>query len=321
MNYIIFDLEWNQSPRGKDGENPKIPFEILEIGAVKVNNKGQILDTFRRIIKPQIYNELHYIIRDITGFTMKQLRKGDSFKRVASDFLDWCGDEYMFCTWGSLDVFELLRNMDYYHMDLPNKSVYYINLQKIYSLMYENSATVSRSLEYAVEYLHIPISTGFHRAMEDAMYTALVFAKLDISVIEANFSIDCYVHPATKDDEFTQVFHDCSKYLSIEFENKNDALKDKDVSSTICYKCGRRTRKKIRWFSDNAKTYYCLAHCPEHGYISGQIRMKKGHGDNCFVIKKLMITDDIGADNIRQKQQDIKERRKRKRNANRANQQ
>lgn len=38
MNYIVFDLEWNQCPYGKDKENQR-PFEIIEIGAVKLNGK------------------------------------------------------------------------------------------------------------------------------------------------------------------------------------------------------------------------------------------------------------------------------------------
>ena len=37
MNYIVFDLEWNQCPYGKGQENERIPFEIIEIGAVKVH--------------------------------------------------------------------------------------------------------------------------------------------------------------------------------------------------------------------------------------------------------------------------------------------
>ena len=36
MDYVIFDLEWNQCPYGKGKENPKLPFEIIEIGAVKM---------------------------------------------------------------------------------------------------------------------------------------------------------------------------------------------------------------------------------------------------------------------------------------------
>ena len=38
MNYIVFDLEWNQCPYGKDRENKRLPFEIIEFGAVKLDD-------------------------------------------------------------------------------------------------------------------------------------------------------------------------------------------------------------------------------------------------------------------------------------------
>ena len=44
MEYVIFDLEWNQSPYGQSGEHPRMPFEIIEIGAVKLNDQFEIID-------------------------------------------------------------------------------------------------------------------------------------------------------------------------------------------------------------------------------------------------------------------------------------
>ena len=34
--FIVLDLEWNQSPAGKEGSMNRLPFEIIEIGAVKL---------------------------------------------------------------------------------------------------------------------------------------------------------------------------------------------------------------------------------------------------------------------------------------------
>ena len=31
MNYVVFDLEWNQCPYGKEREVRRLPFEIIEI--------------------------------------------------------------------------------------------------------------------------------------------------------------------------------------------------------------------------------------------------------------------------------------------------
>ena len=37
MNYIVLDLEWNQGR--KDSKNSKrLPFEVIEIGATKLDN-------------------------------------------------------------------------------------------------------------------------------------------------------------------------------------------------------------------------------------------------------------------------------------------
>ena len=47
MNYIVFDLEWNQSNTGKEPECGILPFEVIEIGAVKLNNDLESIGKFR----------------------------------------------------------------------------------------------------------------------------------------------------------------------------------------------------------------------------------------------------------------------------------
>ena len=37
--------------------------------------------------------------------------EGEDFVRAMTEFLEWCGDDYRFCTWGSMDLTELQRNM------------------------------------------------------------------------------------------------------------------------------------------------------------------------------------------------------------------
>ena len=54
MNYIVFDLEWNQCPYGKERENDKLPFEIIEIGAVKLNEQFEIIDNFQCLVQPMV---------------------------------------------------------------------------------------------------------------------------------------------------------------------------------------------------------------------------------------------------------------------------
>ena len=118
MNYIVFDLEWNQSPIGQAGEHPRMPFEIIEIGAVKLDENYSIVDEFSRLVKPRIYTKLHKIIKQMLSYDEKDLKRdGVPFKQACSEFLKWCGEDSVFCTWGPSDLYYLQNNMDFYYMD------------------------------------------------------------------------------------------------------------------------------------------------------------------------------------------------------------
>ena len=104
MNYIVFDLEWNQSPGGKKYSNSRLPFEIIEIGAVKMNEQREVVDVFQRLVKPQVYNWIHDSIHEVIHVDYKDLADGEPFQQAVREFLKWCGEEYVFCTWGNQDV-------------------------------------------------------------------------------------------------------------------------------------------------------------------------------------------------------------------------
>ena len=61
MEYIVLDLEWNQSNTGKEDAVEKLPFEIIEIGAIKLNKERVMVSEFNELIKPQVYHEMHKI--------------------------------------------------------------------------------------------------------------------------------------------------------------------------------------------------------------------------------------------------------------------
>ena len=109
MNYIILDLEWNQSAKGKNYENKKIPFEIIQIGAVKLNEKGEIQDTFNCVVRPTVYKKLHSAVKEVVALTDQELKEGVSFQEAFMHLMQFCEDEYIFCTWGSQDLCSIIR--------------------------------------------------------------------------------------------------------------------------------------------------------------------------------------------------------------------
>ena len=74
MNYIVFDLEWNQCPYGKDKENQRLPFEIIEIGAVKLSENKEMTGEFHLLVRPMVYKKLHFKMEEIMDMDLKQLK-------------------------------------------------------------------------------------------------------------------------------------------------------------------------------------------------------------------------------------------------------
>lgn len=313
MNYIVFDLEWNQSPDGKEYANKEIPFEIIEIGAVKLDSEFNIVSVFEKVIRPQIYQELHHKIKEMLDISSEDLEKGVTFVQAFQEFISWCGDNYVFCTWGNMDLLELQRNMNYYNIQNTFEfPLVYYDLQKLFSILYEDGKS-RRTLEYAVQLLKLEESASYHRAVNDAKYTAQVAINMDFSKAKQYYSIDYYTIPQDKEHEIYAVYDNYEKYISRGFEVREDIIYDKTVSSVKCYKCGRNCKKLIKWFSNNNKSYYGLFSCAEHGYMKGRIRTNQNDSGMFFAIKILKLTDEDGADKIRDRQKINRERRKRKR--------
>lgn len=284
MNYIVLDLEWNQSNTGKEQEVKEIPFEIIDIGAVKLDKQRKVTDVYNQLVKPTVYEQMHLITGNLIHLHMKDLENGKPFTEAMELFLSWCGENFIFCTWGPLDLYELQRNMHYYQMEpLSDKPIRFLDVQKLFSIAYEDKKT-RRSLEYAIDYLKIEKDVPFHRAYSDAHYTAEILSLIDESVLE-NYSIDTYILPKTRQDEVHVMFHDYMKYISREFPDKQKAMEDKEVTSTKCYLCRRNIRKKIRWFTPNGKHYYSISLCPVHGYMKSKIRIRKSGNDKVYVVK------------------------------------
>ena len=114
-------------------------FEIVEIGAIKLNEKRQKIGEFSRLIKPQVHTQMHKITGKLIHLSMEDLEKGDLFQDAAKDFLEWCGDDPKFCTWGPLDLREFQCNLDFFNLPLlSDRPLAFYDVQKLYSLAFDD---------------------------------------------------------------------------------------------------------------------------------------------------------------------------------------
>ena len=309
MNYIVLDLEWNQSSDGKEEESKLLPFEIVEIGAIRLNSERQMVSEFSELIKPQVYHEMHHITRKLIHLQMDQLEHGRPFAEVAEQFFEWCGEDPVFCTWGAMDLTELQRNLSYYGMQtLADGPFPFLDVQKLFSIGFEDRKS-RRSLEYAIDYLKIEKDIPFHRAFSDAYYTAKVLALLNQEVLR-NYSYDVFHIPKDKQSEIHVQFDTYAKYISRGFADKAQAMEDRTVSSTKCYLCRRSLRRKIRWFTPNGKHYYCVSYCDRHGYMKSKVRMRKSEDKMVYVVKTEKFITEAEVEAIRDKQKKSKDYKK-----------
>ena len=286
MNYIILDLEWNQGPH-KSGSSDLPTFEIIEIGAVKLNEQFQIVDSYQSLVKPQLYNIMHKYTAEIVNLNMADLQDARCFPEVAAEFLDWCGKEYLFCIWGVQDLTEFQKNMDYYQMEpLSNGPMKYYDVQKLYSLACEDGKSRA-SLSHVVEVENmLEEEVPFHRAFGDAYYTARIFQKIKNSNLLERISFDTYRVPMSKKEQILWKFDNYTKFISQGYEEKAELMANKNISCIRCIFCEKALRKKIPWYTpNNGKHYYTVGKCSEHGFMKGKIRVRKTKDDKYYVVK------------------------------------
>ena len=183
MNYIVVDLEWNQAMSSKSSVFNKLPIklrgEIIEIGAVRLDENLQPAEEFTIDVKPVYFKRMHYKVKKLTGFDKERLAKGYSFRDAFEQFREWCGDGVTFLTWGCDDRGIMEQNIIIHDLDW-DWIADWINLQLIYNMQTDGDKN-QKSLATAMEHFGIEQTRVAHDALGDAYNTALVCTKLDIA--------------------------------------------------------------------------------------------------------------------------------------------
>lgn len=246
MNYIVFDLEWNQP--ADDAATVTDPIhlegEIIEIGAVKLNDHFQPVDELRLFISPQYYKKMHKQIAALTGIHDRDLvEKGIPFPEAYARFVDWCGKSYAFMTWSMSDMPILIDNMLIYGIDVSDLPECY-DIQRIFSREIMRGNT-RYSLETALALLkeHGDVA---HDALHDARNTAKICDHLDL---------DQYL------DEYTsKVF--AEKPSKAIYESKRQILADPSLQQFFCPWCGQPVKCEP-WVSSGGNIHLGYGMCPD----------------------------------------------------------
>ncbi len=252
MKYIIVDLEWNQPIYSDALVMDPIPFssEIIEIGAVRLNEEFTIEDEFKMFVKPAFYPVLNGEVASLTKIRMQNLENAPSFPEAYEAFEKWCGNDFCLCTWGPDDVPVLLDNMLVHGMETPDLLLW-CDFQEIFG-----SETMRDhrqwSLENAVSTLGL-MKDRAHDALNDVRNTCRICNRVDIFPFVDKY---LYVFVNYGRDKLNGLLSG-KTYCSIE-----EAKQDEVMTSMVCPYCGEQITLGD-WVQESNKASISYGCCSE----------------------------------------------------------
>lgn len=169
MNYIVLDLE------ATCAEDKSVEHEIIEIGAVKVNEQGEVVDEFSEFVKPVQNPTLTDFCTQLTSITQEQVDDARLFPDVLASFQEWIGtEEYVLCSWGFYDKKQLIKDCE-----RNNLATKWLNRHISVKHQYAEMKKLKRGLGVpkALEREGLTFEGIHHRGIDDARNIARIFVR------------------------------------------------------------------------------------------------------------------------------------------------
>ena len=169
-HFIIYDLEatcWR-------GHRPR-KVEVIEIGAVKVDENLEVIDEFCLFVRPLLHPEVSKFCTQLTSIKQSDVDRAEGFDEVILEFEEWMRPSEVrtvLMSWGEFDKRQLLQDADLHEMELPWLR-YHACLQQHYSKWKGSKNQIG--LKNALELEGLQYAGTQHRAIEDARNMARLF--------------------------------------------------------------------------------------------------------------------------------------------------
>ena len=261
MNYIVLDLEWNQAYAQvamavQKRISLRLRGEVIQIGAVKLNEDLVPCGSYSVCVKPKFFKKIQRHVMKLTGIDQDMLDRGCPLPEAIESFKRWCGEDFAFLTWGPDDIPMLKDNMRAHKLDCSWLDREY-DLQIIFNRQ-TDGLKKQRSLEYAMELFGIELNLPPHDALNDAYFTALVAAKLDVAKGIATYN------DGEKEFLLLETIGDADSGEQ-GFDSEQDMLSHDLISRPICPICQKELSDLSKVLHSKGHRYIRLITCPEHG--------------------------------------------------------
>lgn len=283
MNYIVLDMEWNQ-PFNKKRMVKKpllLHGEIFEIGAVKLDSDLKITDSFRITIRPKYYKKVLKNIIKLTGVSDEDLQYGFEFPSAFRYFEKWCGEDFVFLTWGDDDIGMLKDNLILHELSTEWIPQSY-NVQVIFNSQITKS-NHSLSLSKAIEAIGEDEFQA-HKALNDAKSTALICQRLDMEKGIAEY------HTLKKQMKSGSALASLGVGKCKTYATKDEALKDKELTDFYCESLNE-TVYCSEIIKQSCCKYIAIGKCESGKEVFVRFKLKK-NSDGTFRASRIIYEKD-----------------------------
>lgn len=178
MVHIVIDLEMNPIKRTLKEIRRFIQDEVIEFGAVKLDENYKQIGEFQCYVRPE-FSEISKHITKLTGITNEVVADKNTFETEFQNFFEWIGGwDMKIYSWSASDIKQLKNECSY---KLPKFDVHRLELQWI-DIQKEFDDRIglqnSLSLKYAVGAMDRDFEGTAHTALADAANAAAVLALM-----------------------------------------------------------------------------------------------------------------------------------------------
>ena len=193
--YVIFDLEMCKV--GKNKRTDMFPYakELIQIGAVLMDEAYTIIDWFATYVTPQ-FGALDLDIIKLTGITREKLKGAPSTAEALARFSEWIPEDAVLVEWSDND-------RDQFYNELYGKDIYDDKLEDLLEEIIDCQEAFGEKMNSERQYMLSEAliiadinnySDGAHDALVDAMNTAMLFRKIKT---EKEFKLSPYLVQAS----------------------------------------------------------------------------------------------------------------------------
>ena len=240
MEFIILDNEWNTTYRKINGKSFN---ELIEIGAVKLDENLNEISRFSVLIRSTFTKKLSSRFQRLTNITTEEmLKKGMSFFDAVTLYTDWAGSDAITLTWSNSDLYVLLENFRLrFGMERIPFINRYVDLQKYaQSEMILKGSTITSQISVANAAVALGISIdgiGLHRALDDSLLCAEIMRKVYCPKRFEQFVVDTSAPDYYKRLTFKSYF----------IKDINSPLINRAKLEFTCEKCGGEAKRLSQW--------------------------------------------------------------------------